>query len=53
MLKGIDSLPVLPAFFELVGIFVTAWVVYRWLLFKPDRAELRGILEELKQKIFQ
>ena len=51
MLKGIDSLPVLPAFFELVGIYVSAWLTYRFLLFKDDREELRGILSDLKAKI--
>lgn len=53
VLKGIDSLPVLPAFFELVGIYVSAWLTYRFLLFKDDREELRGILRDLKERILQ
>ena len=35
--QGIDQLPVVPQLFELIGIAFSAWFVYRYLLFKPDR----------------
>jgi len=51
LLKGLDSLPFAPTFFELVGIAVSTWFVYRYLLFKPDREELKKTIEEFKSKI--
>jgi len=35
--QGIDQLPIVPQLFELIGIAFSAWFVYRYLLFKPDR----------------
>jgi hypothetical protein len=51
LLSSIDRLPVLPGFFEFVGILFTGWFVYRYLLFKPDREELVKVIEEQKRKI--
>ena len=46
MLIGvIDKLPVLPLFFELIGIAVAWWFIYGNLLFKPDREKF---LENIK-----
>jgi hypothetical protein len=35
--QGIEALPLVPTLFELIGIAFSAWFVYRYLLFKPDR----------------
>jgi len=51
LLSSIDRLPVLPGFFEFVGILFTGWFVYRYLLFKPDREELVQLLDDTKKKI--
>ncbi|GAQ91474.1 photosystem I subunit psaP [Klebsormidium nitens] len=51
LLSSIDRLPVLPGFFEFVGILFTGWFVYRYLLFKPDREELAQLVDETKKKI--
>ncbi|CAI9114147.1 OLC1v1014802C1 [Oldenlandia corymbosa var. corymbosa] len=40
LVAAIDKLPVIPSAFELVGILYSAWFVYRYLLFRPDREEL-------------
>ncbi|KAI5000521.1 hypothetical protein ZWY2020_005110 [Hordeum vulgare] len=49
MLVGvIDKLPVLPLFFELIGIAVAWWFIYGNLLFKPDRARF---LENIKSSV--
>ena len=37
LLKGLESLPFVATFLELVGIAFSSWFVYRYLLFKPDR----------------
>ena len=51
MLSAVEKLPLVPALFELIGIGFTAWFVYRYLLFKPDRQELRGVLDDLVSKV--
>ncbi|KAJ7297544.1 hypothetical protein O6H91_01G034600 [Diphasiastrum complanatum] len=51
LISAIDKLPLLPAFFEFVGILFTGWFVYRYLLFKPDREELVKKIEIAKEKI--
>ena len=33
----IDKLPVIGGLLELVGLVVTSWFVYRYLVFGPDR----------------
>ncbi|XP_047053675.1 protein CURVATURE THYLAKOID 1C, chloroplastic-like [Lolium rigidum] len=37
VIEAIDKLPVLPIFFEIIGISVAWWFIYGNLLFKPDR----------------
>ncbi|XP_074275990.1 protein CURVATURE THYLAKOID 1C, chloroplastic [Silene latifolia] len=39
-ISAIDKLPVIPSFFEFIGILYSSWFVYRYLVFKPDREEL-------------
>ncbi|KAG6546405.1 hypothetical protein Mapa_011951 [Marchantia paleacea] len=51
LIGAIDKLPILPGLFELVGILVTGWFTYRYLIFKPDREELLKKIDETKSKI--
>ncbi|KAF3339798.1 Protein CURVATURE THYLAKOID 1C [Carex littledalei] len=39
LISAVDKLPLLPSFFEFIGILYSSWFVYRYLLFKPDRYE--------------
>ena len=36
----IDNLPIIGGLLELVGLVVTSWFVYRYLIFGPDRYAL-------------
>lgn len=49
--QGVDSLPLVPQLLELVGISFSAWFVYRYLIYKQDREELKRVIEELKSKV--
>ncbi|KAM3308155.1 protein CURVATURE THYLAKOID 1C, chloroplastic [Capsicum chacoense] len=40
LVTAIDRVPLIPGFFEFVGVLFSSWFVYRYLLFKPDRKEL-------------
>lgn len=51
LVGAIDKLPIIPNFFEFVGILFTGWFIYRYLLFKPDREELVKKLETAVAKI--
>jgi hypothetical protein len=51
LISAIDKLPLLPGFFEFVGIVFSGWFTYRYLLFKPDREEFLKIIDEAKGKI--
>ncbi|KAG0575891.1 hypothetical protein M758_5G038000 [Ceratodon purpureus] len=51
LINAVDKLPLIPDFFEIVGILFSGWFVYRYLLFKPDREELFKIIDEIKSKI--
>ena len=48
---AVNSLPLFPKVFKLVGLGYTAWFTYKYLLFKSSRAELAADIEELKAKI--
>lgn len=48
---AINSVPLLPRVFELVGLGYSAWFTYRYLLFKSNREELLDDIEVLKKKI--
>lgn len=47
----IDKLPVVGGVLELVGLLVTGWFVYRYLIFGPDREELKGNLQQFVKKV--
>lgn len=48
---ALNSIPLLPKMFELVGLGYSAWFTYRYLLFKSSREELVEDIESLKKKI--
>ncbi|DBB07228.1 hypothetical protein WJX77_003629 [Trebouxia sp. C0004] len=47
----IDKLPVIGGLLELVGLVVTSWFVYRYLVFGPDREELKTNLDKFLSKV--
>lgn len=46
LISAIDSLPVVPSAFELIGVLFSTWFTYRYLLFKPNREELYQIIKK-------
>lgn len=53
VVDAIEKLPLFSGLFELVGIGYTGYFVYRYLLFKPDREELKEIVDDFVKKIFE
>ncbi|KAI3701325.1 hypothetical protein L2E82_45979 [Cichorium intybus] len=51
LVGAVNSVPLLPKIFELVGLGYTGWFVYRYLLFKSSRKELATDIETIKKKI--
>lgn len=51
LIDGVDRLPFLGGFFELVGLIVTTWFIYRYLLFGPDREELKKNIDGFISKV--
>ncbi|XP_078151510.1 protein CURVATURE THYLAKOID 1C, chloroplastic-like isoform X1 [Carex rostrata] len=51
LISAVDKLPLLPGFFEYIGILYSSWFVYRYLLFKPDREELGTIIKSSISRI--
>ncbi|KAM0896052.1 hypothetical protein ACQ4PT_023430 [Festuca glaucescens] len=51
VIEAIDKLPVLPIFFELIGISVAWWFIYGNLLFKPDREKFVSNIKSLVSQI--
>lgn len=37
VVEAVDRLPLFGGLFEMVGIIVTGWFIYRYLIFGPDR----------------
>eukprot|EP01025_Chloroclados_australasicus_P049023 TRINITY_DN556_c0_g1_i1.p1 TRINITY_DN556_c0_g1~~TRINITY_DN556_c0_g1_i1.p1 ORF type:complete len:141 (-),score=12.43 TRINITY_DN556_c0_g1_i1:310-732(-) len=48
---AIDKIPVISNLMELVGVAVTSWFVYKYLLFKPNREELKGAVNDFTSKV--
>lgn len=46
LISAIDSLPIVPSTFELIGVLFSTWFTYRFLLFKPNREELYQIIQK-------
>lgn len=51
VVTSVDHIPVVSGVFELVGVFVSAWFVYRYLIFGPDRQELKEELNTFFSKV--
>ncbi|MCP2727706.1 isoleucine--tRNA ligase [Limnofasciculus baicalensis] len=51
VLDAINHLPLLPTFFELIGIGYTLWVGKRYVLFGKNRQELSVKIQELKVEV--
>ena len=51
VIGALNSIPLLPKVFELVGLTYSAWFTYRYLLFKSSREELVEDIDSLKKKI--
>ena len=51
VIGALNSIPLLPKVFELVGLTYSAWFTYRYLLFKSSREELVEDSDSLKKKI--
>ncbi|GMH38371.1 hypothetical protein BSKO_06255 [Bryopsis sp. KO-2023] len=48
---SLEKLPLVGGLLELVGIFVTAWFIYRYLVFGPDREELKNNINDFVKKV--
>eukprot|EP00951_Prasinocladus_malaysianus_P023275 scaffold197249_cov36-Prasinocladus_malaysianus.AAC.1 len=51
VVSAVDHLPVVGDLFELIGLVVTGWFIYRYLLFGPDRAELKDNIDSFLSKV--
>ncbi|CAL5189075.1 unnamed protein product [Lathyrus oleraceus] len=51
VIGAIDSIPLIPKLFEVVGLGYSLWFTYRYLLFKRNRDELSSIIEGLKEQV--
>ncbi|KAJ6843414.1 protein CURVATURE THYLAKOID 1D, chloroplastic-like [Iris pallida] len=48
---ALDSIPLVPKLFEVVGLAYTIWFSYRYLIFKKNREELFAKIDEIKGQI--
>jgi hypothetical protein len=48
----IDKIPIIGDLIELIGIGVTGWFVWRYLLFGPDRQELVSNIKAFVKKVY-
>jgi len=48
----IDKIPIISDLIELIGIGVTGWFVWRYLLFGPDREELVSNIKSFVKKVY-
>eukprot|EP01025_Chloroclados_australasicus_P043647 TRINITY_DN4683_c1_g1_i2.p3 TRINITY_DN4683_c1_g1~~TRINITY_DN4683_c1_g1_i2.p3 ORF type:complete len:141 (+),score=16.03 TRINITY_DN4683_c1_g1_i2:185-607(+) len=51
VVNAVHSVPIISGVFELVGIFVSSWFVYRYLVFGPDREELKANINDFFKKV--
>ncbi|KAK9903238.1 hypothetical protein WJX75_000526 [Coccomyxa subellipsoidea] len=51
VVDAVDKLPVIGGLLELVGLLVTGWFAYRYLIFGPDREELKSNIESFIKKV--
>lgn len=51
IVNALDTIPIISGVLELVGIFVTSWFVYRYLVFGPDREQLKSNINDFLKKV--
>jgi hypothetical protein len=51
VVDAVDKLPLVGGLLELVGLLVTGWFTYRYLIFGPDREELAANIDAFWQKV--
>lgn len=49
----IDRIPIVSNIIELIGIGVTGWFTYRYLVFGPDREELYNNVKGFVNRIYK
>jgi len=52
VVNAIDRIPVVSDLIELVGVGVTGWFTYRYLVFGPDREELVQNIQTFLKKVY-
>jgi len=52
VVNAIDRIPVVSDVIELVGVGVTGWFAYRYLVFGPDREELVQNIQVFLKKVY-
>lgn len=48
---ALEGVPLISGLFKLIGIFVSSWFVYRYLVFAPDREELKQDVKTFFKKV--
>lgn len=51
VVNALEGIPLFSGIFKLIGIFVTSWFIYRYLVFAPDREELQGNIKLFFKKV--
>ncbi|EIE23134.1 hypothetical protein COCSUDRAFT_42072 [Coccomyxa subellipsoidea C-169] len=51
VVDAVDKLPIIGGLLEFVGLLVTGWFAYRYLIFGPDREELKSNIESFLKKV--
>ncbi|KAK9835379.1 hypothetical protein WJX81_005912 [Elliptochloris bilobata] len=51
VVDAVNRIPLVSTFLEIVGLGVSGWFIYRYLVFKPDREELTSSLKDFWKKV--
>eukprot|EP00878_Enallax_costatus_P001021 GHUV01001155.1.p1 GENE.GHUV01001155.1~~GHUV01001155.1.p1 ORF type:complete len:173 (+),score=31.87 GHUV01001155.1:67-519(+) len=52
VVDAVDKIPIISDLIELIGIGVTGWFTYRYLVFGPDREELVANIKAFLNKVY-
>jgi hypothetical protein len=52
VVDAVDKIPIISDLIELVGVVVTGWFTYRYLVFGPDREELVSNIKVFLSKVY-
>ncbi|WIA22239.1 hypothetical protein OEZ85_004565 [Tetradesmus obliquus] len=52
VVDAVDKIPIISDLIELVGVVVTGWFTYRYLVFGPDREELVSNVKAFLKKVY-